>query len=290
MKPAPLEYLAPPSVEAAVAALERYDGDARVLAGGQSLVPMLTMRLAQPAAVVDLSRIVGLDAIRAEDGAVRIGALARYAALAASPLVAHHLPLLSEAVRLVGDPQVRNRGTIGGSLAHADPSGETPLAALVLSASVVARGPGGSREIPVSQLLRGPYETDLSSSEIITEVVFPDAAGTRCAITEHVRRHGDFAVVAVAVTGRPGPAGRWSGVRIGVSGAGLRPYLFDAAASGWEGSTLADEQIAAAAAGCLAQADPASDVRASAAYRGHLVPVYVERALRRLRDQREPPP
>jgi carbon-monoxide dehydrogenase medium subunit len=266
--------------------LQSFDGEARVLAGGQSLVPMLNMRLVQPAAIVDLNGVEGLRAIRVEGSTVRIGALVRYVTLTTDQVVARHLPLLSEAVRLVGDPQVRNRGTIGGSVAQADSSGEVPLVALVLGAIVVAHGPSGVREIVFDEFLRGAYETDLDPLEIVTEVVFPSALDTRSAIVEHVRRHGDFSVIAVAAVGTPIAEGGWDGIRLAVSGASPRPFLFSGSNILSSGTTLQDDEIAAASSECLNQADPVSDVRASAGYRRHLLPIYVERALRQLKERR----
>ncbi|MFI5035348.1 MAG: FAD binding domain-containing protein [Acidimicrobiales bacterium] len=286
MKPPAFAYVAAAGVDEAIALLQSYGGDARVLAGGQSLVPMLNMRLVQPAALIDLNGIAELRVIRVEGSTLRVGALVRYATLVTDPDIARHLPLLREAVRLIGDPQIRNRGTIGGGLAHADASGEIPLVALTLGATVVARGPGGDREIGIDEFLKGAYETDLDPSEIVTEILFPDAVATRSAIVEHVRRHGDFSVIAVAVVGTPRRDGAWEGVRVAVSGAGPRPVLLTGSEALAPGTTLSDDVIEAAARDAQRQAEPASDVRASAEYRRHLVPIYVERALRRLRERR----
>ncbi len=286
MKPPLFEYVAPSTVAEAISALQQFDGEARVLSGGQSLVPMLNMRLAQPPAVIDLNCIEGLRTIRIEESTVHIGALVRYVTLTTNPIVSRHVPLLGEAVRLVGDPQVRNRGTIGGSVAHADSSGEVPLVALVQGAVVVAQGPDGVRHIGFDEFLKGAYETDLDPLEIITEVVFPDASSACSAIVEHVRRHGDFSVVAVAAVGTPTPGGHWDGVRLAVSGASPRPFLLSGSEALASGTVLGDTEIAAVAAECLELADPSSDVRASADFRRQLLPVYVERALHRLKERR----
>ena len=164
MKPPVFEYIVAESPADAVAALQRYDGNARVLAGGQSLVPLLNMRLMRPAAVIDINRISGLDAITEEGDVVRIGALARYSTLERSPLVQRRLPLLAEAVTFVGDRQVRNRGTLGGSLAQADPTGEMPVVALALDARISVIGPGGARQIPAGEFFVGPYSTALDAT------------------------------------------------------------------------------------------------------------------------------
>jgi len=286
VKPAPFRYVVARSAEEAVAFLAEHDGDARLLAGGQSLVPMLNMRLARPAAVVDLNRIPDLDGISVVDGEVRVGALVRYATLEWAPVVAARLPLLAEAVRFVGDRQVRSRGTLGGSLAQADPSGEMPLACQVLGAMVIVLGPGGTREVPATELFLGPYTAALEPVEMIVEVRFPDSSDSVGVLVEHVRRHGDFAVIAVAALGRPGPGGTWDRVRIGLSGVGPHAFVAEEASATLNGSTLDGSAIEAAGRACLEAADPSTDVRASAEYRRHLVPIYVERALAAVRSRR----
>ncbi len=283
MKPAAFEYVVAASPGEAVAALASYDGDARILAGGQSLVPMLNMRLLRPAAVVDVNRIDGLGDIEEDEGAVRVGALARYAAIEFSPVVAARLPLVAEAVTYVGDRQVRNRGTLGGSLAQADPSGEMPLVALALGATVSALGPDGERRVPAAELFLGPYQTSLEPDEMITEVEFPAVPGAVGALVEHVRRHGDFAVLAVAAVGVADGDGRWASVRIALAGVGPHPFVAEEASAMLSGSALEPEAVRAAGEACAAAGDPSSDVRASAEYRRHLVPIYVERALERLK-------
>ena len=251
----------------AVARLREWDGEARLLAGGQSLVPLLNMRLARPACLVDINSIEGLDRIREEDGNVRIGALARHATLEWSPVVAARVPLLARIVRFVGDRQVRMRGTLGGSLAHADPTGELPLAAVALGATVNVRGPDGSRELPAEELCEGPYAAALASAEMITEVTFPAQAGVACAFAELARRHGDFAVLAVAAVGEPGAAGTWSSVRIALAGVAGCPFLAAKASALATGSRLEPDVVAAAGEACAAAAEPYSDIRASADYR-----------------------
>ncbi|MDP9343388.1 MAG: xanthine dehydrogenase family protein subunit M [Actinomycetota bacterium] len=286
MKPAPFEYVVAGSPAEAVSALASYEGDARILAGGQSLVPMLNMRLLRPAAVVDVNRIEGLGEVRAGGGQVRIGALARYATLEFSPVVNQLLPLLAEAVLFVGDRQVRNRGTMGGSLAQADPSGEMPLVALALGATVTVLGPGGERAVPAADLFLGPYQTSLEPEEMITEAAFPVGAGSVSALVEHVRRHGDFAVLAVAAVGEPGGEGRWRSVRLALAGVGPHAFVAEEASAMLSGTALEPEAVRAAGEACARAADPSSDVRASAEYRRHLVPLYVERVLDRLRERR----
>jgi len=280
VKPAPFEYIRVESVEEAIAALAEREGEARLLAGGQSLVPLLNMRLLQPEAVVDVNRVPGLGEIREEDGQVTIGALTRYCQVEWSPTIGSRLPLLTEAVSHIGDRQVRSRGTIGGALAHADPTGELPLAALALGATAVVRSPDGTREIPAEELFLGPYFTSLEPAEMITEVRFPYGR-TVSAIVEHARRHGDFCVIGVAAVGEPENGG-WKSIRIALSGVSPTPFV---------GAELFDTRLESAvvdrvAEACVAAADPSDDVRASADYRRHLIPIYVRRALRELERRR----
>jgi carbon-monoxide dehydrogenase medium subunit len=283
LKPAPFGYHRAASVADAVALLAAYDGSARVIAGGQSLMPMLNMRLLRPDALVDVNGLRELADVRQAGEATVLGALVRYTAIERSQVIAERLGLLPAVVRHVGDRQVRNRGTIGGSLAHGDPTGEIPLACLVLGATVRAAGPSGRREIPVAALYQGSYATVLEPGEILTEVVFPRSPRF-FAFFEQCRRHNDFAVVSVAAVGDRAADGTWSGVRIGLGGVADQPVLAGAAAAAVAGSALADESITAAAQAALDVVDPPSDVRASAEYRRHLVPVYVRRALTALRS------
>jgi len=286
MKPAPLEYLAASTTEEAVAALARFDGNARLLAGGQSLVPLLSMRLLRPTAVIDINGIPGLGAIAARDGVVRVGALARYSALEASDVIRARVPLLARAVRFVGDRQIRNRGTLGGALCHADPAGEMPLCAVTLGARLFIVGAGGRRTLDAEAFFQAPYTTALAPSEMLEAVEFPDGTGTVATVVEHARRHGDFAVVSVAATGRRARDGSWHSVRIGLGAVADRARYARRASEALAGTRLEPADVAAAAARCLEEAEPASDVRASAEYRRHLVPILVERALDELAGRR----
>lgn len=285
MKAAPFAYVRPTSVADAISALVSSDGDAKVLAGGQNLVPMLNMRLVAPRVVVDIGAIDGLDAIRF-DGGLEVGATARYARVEQSPVVRRHAPLLAEGIRLVGDPLVRNRGTIGGSLAQGDPSGEMPMVALALDATVHAKGPAGVRAIPAREFFVGPYQTALEPDELVVSVTYPDAAGTVCAFGEQTRRHNDYAVVAVAAVGEPRPDGAWAWIRLALGAVADRVLLAEEAGALLEGARLDDATVRAAADVCAAIVDPPSDARASAEYRRHMLPIYVERTLARLEARR----
>ena len=199
MKPPKFDYHAPASVDEALALLARYGGDAKILAGGQSLVPLLNFRLSRPAALIDLNRIPALAYIRAENGEVRFGAMTRQRTIEFSPVVAERVPLLTEATRWVGHLPIRSRGTIGGSIAHADPSAEYPAVLAALEGSVVARGPKGGRVVAAGELFQSYLTTSLAAEEILVEVRIPAMpVGAGSAFEELARRHGDFALVGIA--------------------------------------------------------------------------------------------
>ncbi len=282
MKPAVFAYHRPTTVTEAVARLDEYDGSARVLAGGQSLVPMLNMRLWRPAALIDINDIDELDDIVVDGEKTVLGALVRYATLERSALVAERLPLLARVVRHIGDRQVRNRGTVGGALVQGDPTGEMPLACLVLGAVVTAVGPRGVRRVPLAEFYVGSYATVLELDELVTAVEFPRHP-QHIAFRELCRKHNDFAVVSVVAIGDRGTDGRWSHVRIALGGVADSPVLATAAGELLTGTEFTDADLDAAAEAVLEVIDPPSDVRASAEYRRHLVPVYVRRVLDELR-------
>lgn len=283
MKSAPIKYHRATSVEEAVQLLGEYaPGEARVLAGGQNLVAMLNMRLWRLAAVIDVNAIPGLSVIEARGEAIVLGALTRHAMVEHSELVAKRLPLLSTMIRHVADRQVRNRGTLGGSLVHGDPSAEMPLGCLVLKARLHVHGPNGSREIAIEDFYDGPYAAAIEPDEMLTHVEIPPAPRHH-SFLEVVRRHGDFCVLSVAVVGDRRDDGTWENVRLGLGGLSDTPVLAQSLMEIAEGTTLSDEVIARAAAAVGDVIDPASDFRASAEYRAHLAPIYVIRALKALR-------
>jgi len=286
MKPASFSYVRAGSAHEAVRLLAERPGEVRLLAGGQSLVPLLNMRLVRPAVLVDINRIPDMDRVAETSDEIAIGALTRYSSIERSEAIRRRLPLLAEGVRLIGDRQIRNRGTIGGALAHGDPTGEMPLVAMALGASVEILGPGGTREVPIDELYLGPYTTALGPDEMITRVRLPVIPGRIGAIEEQARRHGDFAVVAVAATGVKEAGGRWGEVRVAVAGVG--PYAFVCGEAGTElsGTSLDESSVERGIRACLAEADPRDDARASAEYRLHLLPILVRRALNRLVSRR----
>ena len=285
MKPAPFAYERASTVDEAIALLRRYEADARLLAGGQSLVPLLNMRLLMPAAVIDVNGVAGLAEIREEGDEVVIGALTRYSAIEWSPTLGTRLPLLTETVRYVGDRQVRSRGTLGGSLAHADPTGEMPLAALALGATVVVQGRDARREVSADEFFLGPYYTVLEPEEMLVEVRFP-VRRTVSAVLEHARRHGDFAVISVAAVGEPNGDGGWKSIRLALGGVSDTPFFAGEASEILSGTTLESDVIERAGAAVVEAADPPDDIRASADYRRHLIPIYVRRALELMQARR----
>jgi carbon-monoxide dehydrogenase medium subunit len=282
VKPAVFAYHRPTSVAEAVAHLGADPGAARVLAGGQSLVPMLNMRLWRPAALVDINDVDELDEITVDGDRTVLGALVRYSTVERSALLAERLPLLTRVVGHIGDRQVRNRGTVGGALVQGDPTGEMPLACLVLGAVVTAVGPRGTRRIPLAEFYAGSYATVLELDELVTAVEFPPHP-QHMAFSEVVRKHNDFAVLSVVATGDRDDDGRWRGVRIALGGVADTPVLAAAAGDLLTGTELTDADLEAAARAALEVVDPPTDVRATAEYRRHLVPVYVRRVLTELR-------
>lgn len=282
MKASDFIYHRPASVNEAVGLLADYAGDARILAGGQSLMPMMNMRLWRPSSLIDIGGLTDLDRVGIQGESTVLGALVRYRRIESDPVIAQRLPLLPLMIRYVGDRQVRNRGTIGGSLIQADPTGEMPLAALVLGAVVNVTGPLGSRAIPLEELFVGSYATAIDVNEILVEVVYPRHPAAT-AFFEVNRRHNDFAVVSVAAVGDVDADGRSRGIRLGLGGVDETPVLARQAMRICEGARLDDAVVAAAAAAAAGEISPASDIRASEDYRRHLAAVYVARALKALR-------
>jgi aerobic carbon-monoxide dehydrogenase medium subunit len=279
VKPAKFEYHAPASIEEALAILGRYDGEARVLAGGQSLVPMMNFRLATPRAIVDLNRIDGLANVEEDGEVIRIGSMTRQRRLEFEPLISAKLPLLREALRWVGHLPTRSRGTIGGSIAHADPAAEIPMVLQALEGEVVAHGPQGERRIPAQDLFHAALTTSLAPLEIITEVRFPAMpARAAYAVEEFARRKGDFAIAAVAVMlMRDGE--RCIKARLATAGVGPASIRLRDAEAVLEQKGLSEDAIAEAADKAKAQVDPVADLNGSAEYRRHLTGVLMSRAI-----------
>jgi carbon-monoxide dehydrogenase medium subunit len=286
MKPASFEYLAPDSLDAALEALAQHGWDAKLLAGGQSLIPVMNFRLAQPAVLIDLNRVRDLDQIRPggpeEGGGLRIGAMTRQRTLERDPRVAALAPLLHQAVPFIAHPQIRNRGTLGGSLAHADARAELPAVALALRARLRLRSTGGDRWVEARDFFTGLLSTALEPDEILTEVALPASAPrSGWAFLESARRHGDYAQVGVAAGVWLDEAGRCREARLIYLSVGDRPIEAREAARLLEGSALSDDAITAAAEKASRdEMDPGGDIHASPAFKRHLARVLTKRALR----------
>ncbi|MCV2487808.1 FAD binding domain-containing protein [Geodermatophilus sp. YIM 151500] len=284
MKPPPFRYSSPTTVADAVALLaEHAADDARVLAGGQSLVPLMNFRLAQPGHVIDLRRVAGLDTIRLAGGELVIGAMVRQATAERSPEVALAAPLLAEALGHVAHPPIRNSGTVVGSIAHADPAAELPAVALAMDAELTAVGPGGERRITAADFFQGPFTTALGADEILTEVRFRSFPGGH-AFVEFSRTHGNFAVVAVAVLVALAD-GRITRSAIAASGLGGTPLRLTAAEQAWEGSTAGSAAIDAAVDAGTAGLDPAGDLHAGSATRIDIARSCLREALERATER-----
>lgn len=282
MKPAGFDYFRPASTEEALELLSANSG-AKPLAGGQSLIPAMNFRLAAPEALVDLNGIADLAGIvPLPDGGLRLGAMTRHRAIEASAMVAARAPLLAEAMPFIAHPQIRNRGTVGGSLAHADPAAELPAVMLALEATMVVSARGGERRVSAGEFFTGLFATALEPGELLTAIELPARpAGSGASFIELARRHGDYALVGVAATVTLGASGTCEAARIALFSVGEGPVAADRVAVALEGLRLDAEVIAAAAAAVQGDIDPPSDIHASADYRRQLARVLTGRALER---------
>ena len=283
MYPSRFRYEAPRSLDEAVALLRDGGDDAKVLAGGQSLVPLMKLRFASPELVVDINNLPGLDYHRADpDGTLHVGALCRHAALERSSLLAGTQPTMAAAAPLIADPIVRIRGTLVGSLCHADPQGDWAAVVLALGGSVIAHGPAGRRAIPMAGFVTGPFQNTLDPAEIAVEAVIPAAVGFRSGgYLKLERRVGDFATVGVAVALESGADGVVQRAGIALTGVGGSTIAATEAAAVLTGQSLTAETIAEAARLAAAAAQPRTDHRGSAAYKKHMVSTFVQRLLSR---------
>ena len=284
MYPARFEYSAATTLDEALSSLDRFGEEGKVLAGGQSLIPLMKLRFAAPGALVDINRVEGLDGLSEEGGELRIGALVRHKTCERSELLAGRWGVLGDAAPQISDPLVRNLGTVGGSLAHADPQGDWGSALMAVDARVVAQSTGGRREISLEDFFAGPFTTALEPNEVLTEIRVPDpgpkAAGTYLKLE---RRVGDFATVGVAVhvsfdDGKVGRAG------IALTAVGPRNMRAHAAEAALEGATLGEDTIKEAARLAAEAAEPRDDSRGSADYKRNVVRVFVERGLRKTEE------
>ncbi len=279
MYPSPFVYHAPATVDEALTLLARLP-EAKVLAGGQSLIPLMNLGLARPGVVVDINGVPGLDGVTEADGRLRIGALVRHHALETSLTIQRRCPVLAEAASVIGNIRVRHRGTLGGSLAHADPAAELPLVAVALGATLEIRRADGTREVPAEEFFRGYLTTDLTPGEMVTGVglpVFGPATGH--GLAELVRRAGDFAIVAACAILDVDDAGRCGHVSLAVGGVGPQPLRMRRAEAVLAGRTLTAPLIKEAAGTVPDEVSPESDIHASAAYRRAMAGVMAHRAL-----------
>jgi len=269
--PAAFDYQRAGSVDEAIGLLTQNGEDAKLIAGGHSLLPLMKLRLAAPAVLVDIGRIGDLSYVQGDGGEVRIGALTRHHDAANSDLLREQVPLLAHVAGQIGDPQVRHRGTLGGSVAHGDPASDLPAALLALRATLVARGPGGERTIAADDFFTGFLETALAPDEVLTEIRVPATAGAGWAFEKFNRRAQDWAIVGVAAVLANGSGGPG----VGLVNMGSQPLR----AAGVEDALRSGSGAADAAARAAEGADPPADLNASPEYRRHLAEVLVRRAL-----------
>jgi CO/xanthine dehydrogenase FAD-binding subunit len=281
MKPARFKYLRPASVEDALAALGEHADDGKLIAGGQSLVPMLNFRLLAPAVLIDINRLPGLNAAtETPDGGLAIGALTRHQTLEWSDPVQRRFAVLHAAVKHIGHLAIRNRGTIGGSLSHADPTAELPLMSVLLDATLTAASASGSRTIAARDFFVGPLSTVLEPHEMLTRVDLPGLGeGAGWAFEEFARRCGDYAIAAVGVILRVAE-GRIAEARIAIAGGGGGPMRATRAEESLAGRPIDDAALREAMLAADAEIDPVGDLQVSGEYRRHLIGVLIQRALR----------
>jgi len=278
MYPAQFEYVAPESLDEAISLLAESGGDAKILAGGHSLLPAMKLRLAQPGKLIDLRKVPGLNEIKVDASGITIGAMVTHADVARSSEVQRALPALAEATSVVGDLQVRNRGTLGGSLAHADPAGDPPAPFLALDGSIVAKGPNGERTIAAADFFIDILTTALAEDEIVTAVKFPAlAAGTGTAYVKFDHPASHYALTGVAAAVKLDGSGNVENVKVGVTGVGPNAYRATAVEQALVGKGA--DAIAEAASHAADGIDCNDDIHASAEYRAHLASVFTRRAL-----------
>jgi CO/xanthine dehydrogenase FAD-binding subunit len=287
VKAAPFEYTRAASVAEACELLHRHGEGAKLLAGGQSLVPMMAMRLVRPAWLVDINEIAELKFIAVEKDVVRTGACARQCVVERDHALAVRVPLLAQALAWVGHVQTRNRGTVGGSLAHADPCAELPLVAQVLGARMLLRSAKGTRTLEAEKFFAGPMATSVRPGECLEEIHWPAWSWrhTGSAFTEISVRHGDFAMVAAAAQVAIDGDGRCVRAAFGLGGAGGTPLAFPGIAARLVGTRLDDAVVKDAAHAAAAESEPGSDLHATAEYRRHLAAVLATRVLREARER-----
>jgi carbon-monoxide dehydrogenase medium subunit len=279
--PASFEYARATSVEDALALLARHGPDARVVAGGHSLIPMMKLRLAQPETLIDINEVRELSYIRVDGDMLRVGAMVRHAELLDSALAGEHFPILHDAERVIADPVVRNRGTVGGSLCQADPSEDLSAAFAALRAIAVIRGPGGERTVPLREFHTGPYETVVDDGELLTELRVPTMPGGSSAYEKVERRVGDWPLAAAGAALRLNGDGRIAEAGIGLTAVRAEHFVAAEAEDVLRGAEPSDELFREAGRVAAEHCDPVSDQRGPADYKRHLAGELTTRALRR---------
>jgi aerobic carbon-monoxide dehydrogenase medium subunit len=285
MIPGAFDYFAPQSLDEAIVALAQNGDDAKILAGGQSLIPAMRFRLASPTVLIDINRLTMLGYVREEQGHLALGALTRENDLESSAVVVHGYPLLSDAARVIADPLVRNRATVGGNIAHADPANDHPAVMLAYNAQVVARGPKGERIIPIDEFFVGMFETSLAHDELLTEIRIPKPpANSGGAYLKIERKVGDYAVAAVALQ-LTLAGGRCTAARVALTNVSSVPMRSPGAEQALIGQELSDDVLEAAGRAAAAECDPTNDLRGTAEYKRDLTRVLTKRAVRRAMER-----
>lgn len=284
MIPGAFDYHAPSSLDEALSLLSANVDNAKVLAGGQSLLPLMKLRLAKPEVIIDIGGLSELDYIREEDGRIAIGALATYTGVAESELIQRRCPLLAQTAVVVGDVQVRNRGTVGGGLAHADPAEDLPAAILALDAEMGVVGPGGERWIPASEFFITMLTTSMLPEELLTGIRVRARDGYKSAYQKASRQAAGFAIVGVAVCLKESPDGVCEDIAVGVTGVGDVAFRAEKVEAALRGRKLDEEAIEDAALLVTDGVDAIEDVNATPAYRSHLAQVYTARTIQAARE------
>jgi aerobic carbon-monoxide dehydrogenase medium subunit len=280
MIPAAFDYIAPETLDEAVRALTEHGEEAKLLAGGHSLLPLMKLRLANPKLLIDLRRIPGLGGIRQKDDQIIVGALSTHYQIESSELLKEKCPLLPQTAHAIGDVQVRNRGTIGGSLTHADPSADWPAAMLALGGALKLSGPKGDRTVQAEEFFLGPMTTAIEPAEILTEIRVPTfARGCGSAYLKMAQQASGFAIVGVAVWLKTGQQGRCEDIGIGVTGVSDKPFRAHGVEQRLRGNKLTPKLIEESVSQIAEGVEPLEDLHASAKFRAHLARVYTSRAI-----------
>ncbi|HZU66522.1 MAG TPA: xanthine dehydrogenase family protein subunit M [Ktedonobacteraceae bacterium] len=284
--PAAFDYYPATSVDEAISLLQQHGEDAKLLAGGHSLLPMMKLRLAQPGVLIDIGRIQGLSYIREDNGVVAVGALTTYATLARSDVIRQHFASLSDAASVIGDPQVRNRGTIGGAVSHADPAADMTAIVMALKADIVVKGPNGERTIKADDFFVDVFTTALEQGEIVTELRFAiPPAHTGSAYMKLENKASHYAVVGCAAVITLGQDGTCSAASLAITGASVKPTRASATESALVGKQLDDATVAEAASHAADDLELVSDIHGSQAYRGDMTKVMMRRAIQKAAER-----